>query len=97
MSRNKTIVRIDGQDYTLAGEESVVYMHEVASLVDERMVELRKRCVHFSTAMTAVLAAVNIAEELFKEREKNKELMSKLQQGNTSSLPDNVKTITRSV
>lgn len=68
MARKKTTVRIDGHDYTLAGEESEEYMHEVAIYVDRKMSEIHKQFKHLSTSMVAVLSAINIADELLKER-----------------------------
>lgn len=68
MARKKTTVRIDGHDYVLAGEESEEYMHEVAIYVDRKMSEIHKQFKHLSTSMVAVLSAINIADELLKEK-----------------------------
>ena len=68
MARNKTSVRIDGHEYVLAGDESEEYMHEVAIYVDRKMTEINASFENLSTSMVAVLAALNIADELLKER-----------------------------
>ena len=68
MARNKTSVRIDGQEYILAGDESEEYMHEVAIFVDRKMTEIHSQFENLSTSMVAVLSALNIADELLKER-----------------------------
>ena len=71
MPRTKTTVRINGHDYVLAGEEPEEYMHEVAIYVDKKMSEIHRKYDKLSTSMVAVLAAVNIADELLKERRGN--------------------------
>ena len=71
MPRTKTTVRINGHDYVLAGEEPEEYMHEVAIYVDKKMSEIHRRYDKLSTSMVAVLAAVNIADELLKARRSN--------------------------
>jgi len=68
MSRTKTTVIINGHEYVLAGEEPEEYMHEVAIYVDKKMSEIHRKYDKLSTSMVAVLAAVNIADELLKER-----------------------------
>ena len=68
MPRTKTTVRINGQDYVLAGDEPEEYMHEVAIYVDKKMSEIHRKYDKLSTSMVAVLAAVNITDELLKER-----------------------------
>lgn len=74
MPRNRTIVHIDGRNYTLAGDEREEYMHEVAILVDRKMREIRDHSDQLNTAMTAVLTAVNLADELIREKQRNAEL-----------------------
>ncbi len=68
MPRRKTTVRIDGHEYVIAGDEPEEYMHEVAIHVDKKMSEIHKKYDQLSTSMVAVLAALNIADELLKER-----------------------------
>jgi cell division protein ZapA len=67
----RTTVKINGQEYVLAGEEPEEYMHEVAIYVDKKMSEIHRKYDKLSTSMVAVLAAVNIADELLKERRKS--------------------------
>ncbi|NLG37658.1 MAG: cell division protein ZapA [Clostridiales bacterium] len=67
----KTVVRIGGQEYRLSGYESEEYMHRVAIYVDRKMNEIAKQFTDLSTTMIAVLAALNIADELIRERSRN--------------------------
>lgn len=64
---NQITVNIAGTDYTLTAEESPSYMQKVAALVGERMEAMTGAGLGRLDA--AVLAAVNIADELFKQRE----------------------------
>ena len=67
----KTVVRIGGQEYRLSGYESEEYMHRVAIYVDRKMNEIGKNFTDLNTTMIAVLAALNIADELIRERSKH--------------------------
>ncbi len=61
--KNTLIVKINGQDYTIASQESRGYMLGVADLVDRKMKEVNHASPGMSTAMTAVLTALNLAED----------------------------------
>lgn len=83
--KNKIDVKINGVYYTLLSEESVGYIQETARCVDSKMAEISKSYPRLSTAMVAVLASVNIADELKKAEKKaafleeeNKRLKSEL-------------------
>jgi len=67
----KTVtVNIFGEKYPLrsAGEADVEYMSRVADYVDRSMRKIADRSPNLSTAKVAVLAALNITDELFSER-----------------------------
>ena len=66
-------VSIYGQEYTLKGGDNSDYVQKVAKFVDERMNEVAGNSTVASTAKIAILAAVNIADELFRERQKSLE------------------------
>lgn len=63
---NKLIVRINGHEYTMVGNESKDYLIKVADYVDEQMQVIIKANPKLSTTMAAVLTSLNIADELFK-------------------------------
>ncbi|KXG74384.1 cell division protein ZapA [Thermotalea metallivorans] len=65
-NRNKVVVRIYGQEYTMVGSEPREYMQKVANYVDDKMVDIAKKNKKLSTAMIAVLTSLNIADEYFK-------------------------------
>lgn len=83
----KTTIRLLGNDYDITSNDSEEYVHRVAFYVDKKLTEISSRNTKLSTNMAAVLASVNIADELFKTREEmsnteqlNSQLTEKTQQ-----------------
>lgn len=62
-AKNKLSVKINGQEYTIASAESREYMLSVADVVDKNMKEVSSINPGLNTTMTAVLAALNLADE----------------------------------
>ena len=69
----RTSVEILGERYTIRGEAEPGYIAEVGRMVDERMRELQAGAPHLSRSRLAVLAAINIADELLQERMSHEE------------------------
>ena len=67
----KNVVRVEifGTGYTIRGEENQDYIREVAAYVDSKMREINDRLPVASLAKVAVLTSLNLADELFKERQ----------------------------
>jgi cell division protein ZapA (FtsZ GTPase activity inhibitor) len=65
----RTAVDIFGRRFELRASGSDERLQELARYVDGRMRELAEVSPHVDTARLAVLAALNIADELFRERE----------------------------
>ncbi len=63
-----TSVVILGRDYKIRTTESEDFVHEVATYVDGMMNRISSKMTAGTTSQIAVLAALNIAEELFRER-----------------------------
>jgi cell division protein ZapA len=63
-----TTVKILGHEYKIRSSESPEAVQEVALYVDEVMSSISSRMSTVTTAQAAVLAALNIAEDLFRER-----------------------------
>ena len=68
MEKNKTVVRIAGKEYTLLADLPEEYIHKVAIYVDKKMTEVARQRSNLSTAMIAVMAAINIADEVMELR-----------------------------
>lgn len=66
-------VTIYGQEYPIKGRGDEEYIKRVACYVDERMLQIEEQTSINSPARLAILAALNIADELFNlERERDK-------------------------
>lgn len=61
-------VQIYGHPYTIRSEADREYVQNVAGYVDRKMREVAAKVPVNSLSRVAVLAALNIADELFKER-----------------------------
>ena len=61
-------VTIFGSEYTLKGDADPAYVREVARIVDERMREVAGNVSTAALGKVAILAAVNIADELLREK-----------------------------
>ena len=79
MEPESVTVTIFGREYTLKGDSDADYVRKVADFVDQRMSEVAKNSTVASTAKVAILAAVNIADELFREQQKRLEAMATLE------------------
>ena len=74
---NRITMSICGDEYTLVADETAAYMQKVGATVDEKMHELMDTA-HVSRSDAAVLAAVNLADELFKAQEGTENLRRQL-------------------
>lgn len=72
---SKVKVRIYGQDYTIAGDRNEETIREIATYVDEKMREIGRAFSLSAQGSIAVLAAVNIADELFASRQEAENLL----------------------
>lgn len=66
--KNVVQVTIFGHPYVIRGEADQAYILEVAAFVDRRMREITEKLPVASLSKVAILASLNIADELFKER-----------------------------
>jgi cell division protein ZapA len=62
-------VNIYGTEYPIKGEVDADYIRQVAEYVDRKMREVDQTTAAKSSLKVAILAALNIADELFRERE----------------------------
>ncbi len=72
-------VKIYGQDYTLRGDTDATYVLKVAGLVDQKMQEVAANSNLIAVEKVAILAAVNLADELLRERHSHNETLQKLE------------------
>ncbi|HYM81212.1 MAG TPA: cell division protein ZapA [Candidatus Limnocylindria bacterium] len=67
-AKNVVEVQIFGHTYTIRGEANQDYIMEVAAYVDRKMRDITEKLPVASLSKVAILASLNIADELFKER-----------------------------
>jgi cell division protein ZapA len=67
-AKNVVNVQIFGHSYTIRGEADEKYILGVAAYVDRKMREITEKLPVASLSKVAILASLNIADELFKER-----------------------------
>ena len=70
----KVTVKIYGQEYTIAGGESGDYVETIARHVDKLMTELAAALPSMPVSSLAVLAAVNVTDDLYSARSRISEL-----------------------
>lgn len=75
----KVKVELFGQTYTLKGETSEEHILEVARLVDEKMRTLSAKNPSLDLTKTAVLAAVNLADDYLRLKQEYDELLKLLE------------------
>jgi len=77
-----TRVKIFNQTYDIRADDSA-YVERLASLVDERMLEISKLTPTVDSLKVAILAALNIADELLAVQEKLGRLETGIDEQNT--------------
>lgn len=69
MEPGTTTVEIYGQKYTVRSDDETEHVERVAAYVDGRMREVARASSQVTSLRVAILAALNIADELFRERD----------------------------
>lgn len=69
MEPRTTTVEIHGQEYTIRADRDPEYVRTIANFVDDRMREVARGAGQVTSLKVAILTALNIADELFQERE----------------------------
>jgi cell division protein ZapA len=69
MEKNRVIVSIFGKEYSLVSEVDPEYIKKAAQYLDLKMREVSESYPNITEARVAVLAALNIADELFRCKE----------------------------
>jgi len=71
-------VEIFGTEYRIKGEADAEYIRRVAGYVDSKMQQIAQASATASVAKLAILTAVNIADELFRERQDRERALAAL-------------------
>ena len=75
----KTVIRIQGNDYSITSSEPDEFVQRVAYYINKKFEEVSERNKKLSTNLIATFASINIAEECLKLADENKVLSAKLQ------------------
>ncbi len=75
-----TDIYILGQKYTIRGDASEEYMKRLADFVDEKIREVLKHSPTLPPIKATIIASINITDELFKLKMKEKELLNLLEE-----------------
>ncbi|GBD93605.1 cell division protein ZapA [bacterium BMS3Abin05] len=70
-------VNIYGTEYPIRGQADVDYILKVADYLDQKMREIDQQLSQKSALKVAILAALNITDELFRNRLEKAELVEK--------------------
>jgi cell division protein ZapA len=80
MSENmSTSVEIMGREYKIRGAADAAYIREVARYVDAKLREVAQGSTQPASDRVAILAAINIADELFQLRRASNEEFSSIE------------------
>ena len=72
-------IKVFGQTYTVKTDEEEDYIRRVAQHVNEKMEEVLRKTRSVSTLNVAILTALNIADDLLRERDKREALVKEVQ------------------
>jgi len=73
-------VSIFGRDYNIRGGSDSEYIRTLAAHVDSVMRDIADKTGSLSSGRVAILAALNIADEMFRERQQFSEFANELTQ-----------------
>ncbi len=81
MDKNKVEVLINGKIYTLVGVESEDHIQKVARYIDKKMSMISGQDTSkvLNNNLLGILTSLNVADDYFKELDKNNELLNKFQ------------------
>lgn len=91
--KGSTKVEIYGQEYRISGDADPQYVAQIAKYVDTKMKEVAGGTSLGSVSKTAILAALNIAEELFKEKDEKNRILTGIEAA-TSRMKEKLEEIT---
>ena len=78
MAPGQIRVNIFGSEYSLVSDDNENYVKEIARYLDEKMRQIDKNIAIKSASKIAVLAALNVIDELLQERKYRQKLVDQL-------------------
>ena len=80
MAKQSVVVHIAGQRYVVRSDANEAYVQQLAGYVDDRVREVQQSSRRVPSQSLAVLAALNIADDLFQERDRRVSLKQKVRE-----------------
>lgn len=80
MPRNKVVVKINGSEYSLVGDENEDYLFSIANYLDKKIKETLLSNPKHSTTSAAVLTALTVTDALFKDKKEIEALKKQIQE-----------------
>ena len=78
MAPGQIRVNIFGSEYSLVSDDNENYVKEIARYLDEKMRQIDKNIAIKSASKIAVLAALNVIDELLQEQKYRQKLIDQL-------------------
>jgi cell division protein ZapA len=72
-------IKVFGQTYTVKTDAGEDHIQEVARYVNEKMDDILKKTRSISTLNVAILTALNLADDLLKEKERRMDLLREIE------------------
>jgi cell division protein ZapA len=66
MEKNRTVIKLCGQSFTISSLEGDDYLHKISAYVEEQIAAVQRAYPSLSTHNCALLAALNLSDELHK-------------------------------
>ena len=80
MDKERSVeIKVFGQTYTVKTDAEEGHIQEVARYVNEKMNEVLKKTRSVSTLNVAILTALNIADDLLKEKENRTAILQEIE------------------
>jgi len=86
VAKRSVVVHVGGQRYVVRSDADETYIRTLAAYVDDRLKEVQRSSKPVSSQSLAVLAALNITDELFKERQKRVELKQRIKDKSNAAI-----------
>ena len=86
MAKRSVVVHVGGQRYVVRSDADETYIRTLAAYVDDRLKEVQRSSKPVSPQSLAVLAALNITDELFKERQRRVELKQRIKDKSNAAI-----------
>jgi len=80
VAKRSVVVHIAGQRYVVRSDADEAYVHTLAGYVNDRIMEVQQSSRPVSSQSLAVLAALNIAGDFFRERQLRRDLKRKVRE-----------------